>query len=71
MLKRAIVPSHAVVRALPVNASDKDALDLSYVEPNVLLELAAPVEVHGVFGRPRSATKLLLSVDDRDAFLAD
>ncbi len=71
VMKRAIVPTHAVMRAVPTSASIEGALDLSYVEPNVLLELAAPVEVHGLFGRARSTTKLLLSVDDRDAFLAE
>jgi hypothetical protein len=70
VLRRTIVPEHAIARAVPVATGSADAIDLSYVEPNVLLELSAPVEVHGLFGRKRSATKLLLSIDDRDAFLA-
>jgi hypothetical protein len=68
--RRAIVPAHAVARAVPVTAASDDAVDLSYTEPNLLLELSTPVDVHGPLGRAKSATKLLLSIDDRDAFLA-
>lgn len=70
ILRRTVVPAHSVTRATPVAATSEGAVDLSYVEPNVLLELHAPVEVRGPLGRARSTTKLLLSVDDRDAFFA-
>lgn len=73
VLRRTVVPEHAIARALAIATAPAvpadDMADLSYVEPNVLLELHAPVDVHGLFGRRRRATKLLLSIDDRDAFL--
>jgi hypothetical protein len=68
--RRAFVPAHAITRARPIATVPADAHDLSFVDANVLLELAEPVEVHGLFGRTRVATALALSVDDRDAFLA-
>lgn len=71
LMRRAIVPALSVTRAAPVAAAGDDAIDLSYVEPNVVLELDAPVHVHGMFGRTHTATKLLLSIDDRDAFFAE
>lgn len=70
VMRRAIVPRDAIESATPVAAAAADAIDLSYVEPNVLLTLRAPVEVHGPFGRSRTTSKLTLSVDDRDGFLA-
>lgn len=76
VMKRAIVPVSTITRAHAApgttNATPElgGAIDLSYVEPNVVLELSAPVQVHGLFGRTRSATRLLLSVDERDAFFA-
>ncbi|HEY5949805.1 MAG TPA: hypothetical protein VIV40_30125 [Kofleriaceae bacterium] len=68
--RRAFVRFADITHAVPTAATSADAVDLSYVEPNVELELRAPVEVHGMFGRSRHATKLTLSVDDRDAFFA-
>jgi hypothetical protein len=67
--KRTVVPDGAIAAATPIAVACSDAVDLSYTEPNVLLELHAPVIVHGMFGRTRSTTKLLLSIDDREAFL--
>ena len=64
------MPAHVIVRAVPTTVKSDDAVDLSYTEPNVLLELSAPVQVQGMLGRTRSTTKLLLSIDERDAFLA-
>jgi hypothetical protein len=71
--RRAIVPTSAIVRAEVVTAIDAKAVgavDMSYVEPNLVLELASPVEVVGLFGRTKPATKLWLSIDDRDGFVA-
>lgn len=74
VLRRTLVPEAAIARALPLATAPAvaadDVVDLSYVEPNVLLELRAPVDVHGLFGRRRRATTLLLSIDDRDAFFS-
>lgn len=68
--RRAFVPTGVIVRATPVAAATTDAADLSYVEPNVLVELSEPVQIHGLLGRSRTASKLLLSIDERDAFFA-
>ena len=69
-LRRVTVPRDAIASAAPIAIGVSDAIDLSYTDPNVLLTLHTPVEVHGPFGRRRSSSKLLLSIDDRDAFLA-
>jgi hypothetical protein len=72
--RRALVPTSAIARidVAPVvsGGTASSTIDLSYVEPNVSLELSTPVEVVGLFGRTRLATTLLLSIDDRDAFVA-
>lgn len=68
--RRTVVPLRAIRRALSAPSERPAALDLSYGEPNVLLELTESVEVHRIFGRPRSATHLLLSIDGREAFFA-
>jgi hypothetical protein len=70
VFRRVTVPRAAIESAAPSAGRVGDAIDLSYTDPNVLLTLNAPVEVHGPLGRTRSSSKLLLSIDDRDAFLA-
>jgi hypothetical protein len=70
VMRRVTVPREAIATAVPIANGVSDAIDLSYTEPNVLLTLNAPVEVHGPFGRTRSSSKLLLSIDEREAFLA-
>jgi hypothetical protein len=69
-MRRVTVPREAIESAAPIAVTVSDAIDLSYTEPNVLLTLNTPVVVHGPFGRTRSSSKLLLSIDERDAFLA-
>jgi hypothetical protein len=69
-LRRVTVARDQIASASPIAVGISDAIDLSYTEPNVLLTLHSPVEVHGPFGRTRSSSKLLLSIDERDAFLA-
>jgi hypothetical protein len=69
-MRRVTVPREAIESAAPIAVGVSDAIDLSYTEPNVLLTLNTPVVVHGPFGRQRSSSKLLLSIDERDAFLA-
>jgi hypothetical protein len=70
VMRRVVVPRESIATATPIALAVSDAIDLSYTEPNVLLTLHTPVDVHGPFGRTRSSSKLLLSIDDRDAFLA-
>jgi hypothetical protein len=70
VMRRVTVPRDSIESAAPIAVAVSDAIDMSYTEPNVLLTLKAPVAVHGPLGRIRSSSKLLLSIDDRDAFLA-
>ncbi len=69
-LRRTTVPREMIESAEPIALPVADAIDLSYVEPNVLLTLREPVVVHGPFARTRKSTKLMLSVDERERFLA-
>ncbi len=68
--RRVTVPREVIASAAPIESAVTGATDLSYTDPNVLLTLHTPVEVHGLFGRSRPSSQLLLSIDDRDAFLA-
>ncbi len=52
-----------------IEGASADALDLSILGANTTLRLRAPVIVHGLFGRTRTATAIALSLDDRDGFV--
>jgi hypothetical protein len=67
---RVTVPLDAIAAAEPIEAKVKGALDLSYLVPNVLLTLRAPVAAEGPFGIVRKRDRLTLSLDDRARFLA-
>ncbi len=53
-----------------IEGAASDAMNLAVREANTVLRLRAPVEVHSLFRRPRLATALALSVDDRGALTA-
>ena len=67
---RVAVPRDAIEAVHAIEARVEGALDLSLGEPNVLLELRAPVRAHGLLGRVRAADRVMLSIDDRERFLA-
>jgi hypothetical protein len=64
---RARIPRTAIVSV--ETAATPDALDLSILGANTVLRLREPVTAHGLFGRPRTAHAIALSLDDRDAFV--
>ena len=70
LVARAAVPLADIVAITEVDGKRRDAIDLSILGPNVLLELRAPAEVCGLFGRTRRATRITLSADDVDALRA-
>jgi hypothetical protein len=67
---RIVVPRAQIAEATPIAAKLDGTLDLSYFDPNVVVTLRSPVVAHGLFGRTRTADRVLLTVDDRDGFLA-
>jgi hypothetical protein len=67
---RVAVPRQLVAETTPIAAKQDGALDLSYLDPNVLLVFREPVTVHRLFGRTKKADRITISVDDRDDLLA-
>jgi hypothetical protein len=67
---RVLVPWADLAEATPIESRVDGALDLSLLGPNVLLTLRTPALARGPLGITRSAARLTLSIDDRDAFLA-
>jgi hypothetical protein len=69
LIARAAVPVADIVAiaAVDVRPPGADVADLSMLGPNLLVELRAPIEVTGMFGRVRHAQCLALSVDDPHA----
>jgi hypothetical protein len=67
---RARIPRGDIVWAARCDGATCKASDFSILGANVVLRLAAPREVRGLFGRRRVVRELALSVDDADAFLA-
>jgi hypothetical protein len=67
---RVTVPLDAIAAAEPIEAKVPGARDLSYLVPNVLLTLRAPIALDGPFGIRRQADRLTLSLDERAQFLA-
>jgi hypothetical protein len=66
---RVVVPRASIVAVAPIEEKVPGALDLSYLSPNVLVTLADAVIARGPFGITRSASRITLSLDDRDRFL--
>jgi hypothetical protein len=66
----ALVPRALIAGATPIAAKLDGALDLSCFDPNLLLTFREPVAVHGLLGRTRMTDRVMLSVDDRDGFIA-
>src|SRR5262249_2466457 len=67
---RIVVPRAQIAEATPIAAKLDGVVDLSFGGPNVLVTFRAPVTVHGLFGRTRTADRVMLTVDDRDGLLA-
>ena len=67
---RARVPRAAVVWAARCDGATSKAVDFSILGANVVVRLAEPCEVRGLFGRRRVVRELALSIDEPDAFLA-
>jgi len=74
----AVVPRRVIITARPETSIARDArgrpaagtLDLAVETPTVALELAAPITARGPFGLTRTGTRIALTVDDPDGFLA-
>src|SRR3569623_1001430 len=67
---RARIPRADIVWAARCDGATCKASDFSILGANVVLRLAAPHAVHGLFGRRRVVREVALSVDDADACLA-
>jgi hypothetical protein len=67
-IPRADLVSATAIDSRP--AKDRALLDAGVMTPNVLLTLAAPATARGPFGLSRAVTRVALTVDRRDAFLA-
>ncbi|HUJ61861.1 MAG TPA: hypothetical protein VLX92_25325, partial [Kofleriaceae bacterium] len=70
LVARAAVPLADIAAIVAVDGKRRDALDLSLMGPNVMLELRAPAEVRRLLGRVRRTDRITLSVDDPDALRA-
>jgi len=64
------IPRAEIVWAARCDGATCKRSDFSVLGANVVLRLAAPHEVRGLFGRRRVVREVALSVDDADAFLA-
>jgi hypothetical protein len=63
----------AIASIEPGTLPDRKApgvIDASILGANVIVELVSPVELVGLFGRRRSGTRIGLSIDDLDRFMA-
>lgn len=67
---RAQIARADIVWAARCDGATCKTTDFSILGANVVLRLAAPHEVRGLFGRRRVVRELALSVDDADEFLA-
>jgi hypothetical protein len=61
---RTELPRAAITSIVAVARAPDDALDLSLLDPAVLVTLREPVIVCGLLGRRRRADRLVLSVDE-------
>jgi hypothetical protein len=66
---RARIPRASIV-AIARGAAPEGARDLSILGANVVITLAEPCTLHGLFGIRRAASVLALSLDDPDGFVA-
>ena len=66
---RARIRRADIVWAARCDGATCKASDFSILGANVVLRLAAPHAVRGLFGRPRVVREVALSVDDADGFL--
>jgi hypothetical protein len=62
--------SRASIVSITRGAAPEDARDLSILGANVVITLAEPCTLHGLFGIRRTARVLALSLDDADGFVA-
>lgn len=67
---RARIPRADVVWAARCDGATCKASDFSILGANVVLRLAGPQVIRGLFGRRRVVREVALSIDDADAFLA-
>lgn len=67
---RARIPRGDIGWAARCDGATCKASDFSILGANVVLRLAAPHEVRGLFGRRRVVREIALSIDDADGFLA-
>lgn len=66
----AVVERSAILRAALYDGADGSVVSLKVVtRPNLLLELASPVEVYGPFGRKRDAKRLAFYVEQPELLL--
>lgn len=68
---RGTIPRSAIVRVERVTEAPNRGVDFSILGANVLVTLAAPHEVRGLFGRRRVVDVLALSIDEPDRFMRD
>ncbi|MBL9012758.1 MAG: hypothetical protein JNL83_01190 [Myxococcales bacterium] len=61
---RATIPRSAIVRIERCTGAPSKDVDFSILGANVLVTLAAPHEVRGLFGRRRTVSALALSIDE-------
>lgn len=66
---RGRVPWSAVRSIERVTAAPTGAVDASILGANVVVHLAGPHTLHGLFGRDREAIAIALSIDEPDAFV--
>ena len=67
---RTRIPRAAIVWAARCDGATCKTTDFSILGANVVVRLAEPHEVRGMFGRVRTVRELALSIDEPDAFLA-
>ncbi len=66
---RGRVPWSAITSIERVTEAPADAVDISVLGANVVVRLATPHVLHGLFGRRREAMAIALSIDEPEAFV--
>jgi len=67
---RVAIPVSEIASVTAIHAVPPGALDLSLLEPTVLVSLRSPAEVRGLFGRRRRGDRIALTIDDAAALCA-
>jgi hypothetical protein len=67
---RAAIPLDAIASVTEIKTVPEGALNLSLMEPTVLVTLRAPVVVRGLLGKRRHGDRLALTIDNPKAFIA-